>query len=466
MSEQSTRGRGSKRLLLGLLAAFIGVAAYWLVIGNQSPDDRPLGELADIESLASRDDLNVLFVVIDTLRSDRLSAYGYQRNTSPALDYLAMTGLRFDEHRAQSSWTKSSMASLWTGLYPIRTDVLRHTDALPEAAQLPAEILQDAGFLTAGLWRNGWVAPNFGFSQGFEIYQSPVGLQAPASMRSEAKAGRIDGTDIDLVFTAKEFLRSNLEERWFLYLHFMDVHQYISTEETAIFGATYSDIYDNSILWTDSQFGEVLMELYRLGLGKKTLIVVVSDHGEAFGEHGTEGHARDLYAEAVRTPFIISLPFRLPQAGVVRSRTENVDVWPTVLDMLGVSGLEEPDGGSQVPLLLGRPIESTADLGFAQLDRNWGQLETEESPLLAVRKGNLRLIHDVKNPERDRLYNVALDPDEQRDISKERTAEVEELLLEVERHLEQEAIWQGGSDSVEIDEMQMRQLRALGYSIE
>jgi len=310
------------------------------------------------------------------------------------------------------------------------------------------------------------VAPNFGFAQGFEIYQSPVGQQAPASMRSEAVAGRIDGTDIDIVFTAKEFLASNQDTRWFLYLHFMDVHQYISTEDTALFGSKYGDSYDNAILWTDSQLGEVLMDIYRLGLGKKTLVVVVSDHGEAFGEHGAEGHARDLFAEVVRTPFILSFPFRLSPGGVVSEPTENIDVWPTLLDMLGVSGLEEPDGASLAPLLLGRPAEPRSGMGFSQLDRNWGRIETEESPLVAVRKGNLRLIHSLEFPDNDLLYDVDLDPAERNELGDEREEEKKELLEDALNYLEREPLWQGGSDSIEIDEMQLRQLRALGYSIE
>ncbi|HIL80101.1 MAG TPA: hypothetical protein EYG54_02430 [Myxococcales bacterium] len=461
----------AKRWIVGaVICAGLAVAAYAFLAAGENPDDRPKGTLADIASLRDRSDLNVLFVLIDTLRSDRLSGYGYERPTSPALDYLAQTGVRFDRHSAQSSWTKSSMASLWTGLYPIRTDVLRHVDAIPEAAVLPAEILRDAGFTTAGLWRNGWVAPNFGFGQGFEIYQSPIGQQAPATMRSEAIAGRIDGTDIDIVFTAKEFLSSNQDTPWFLYLHFMDVHQYISTEETALFGSDYSDSYDNAILWTDSQLGEILMEIYRLGLGKKTLVVVVSDHGEAFGEHGAEGHARDLFAEVTRTPFILSFPFRLSPGGVVEGPTENIDVWPTLLDMLGLPGLEDPDGESLAPLLLGQPAKPRSDMGFAQLDRNWGKIESEESPLIAVRKGNLRLIHSLEFPTRDLLFDVDLDPGEHRQIAdgqnELKDEQKKELLEDALRYLEREPLWQGGSDSVEIDEMQLRQLRALGYSIE
>jgi arylsulfatase A-like enzyme len=120
--------------------------------------------------MAEREDLNVLFLVIDTLRADRLGMYGYSRDTSPKFDRWASTGVRFDRHLAQSSWTKASMASLWTSLYPMRTGVTRYDDVLAEEAVMAAERFSDAGFRTIGIYRNGWVAPTFGFDQGFDVY--------------------------------------------------------------------------------------------------------------------------------------------------------------------------------------------------------------------------------------------------------------------------------------------------------
>ncbi len=108
-------------------------------------DSRPVGSLLDVPGLAERGDLNVLFVLIDTLRADRLGSYGYERDTSPVLDYVAATGLRFANHRAQSTWTKTSMASLWTSLYPQRTDVLDHRDAVSPEARMPAEVFAENG---------------------------------------------------------------------------------------------------------------------------------------------------------------------------------------------------------------------------------------------------------------------------------------------------------------------------------
>ena len=136
---------------------------------DREADSRWRGTLADVWKLGEREDLNVLFVLVDTLRADHLGSYGYARDTSPVIDELARRGIRFAHHVSQSSWTKCSMASLWTGVYPNRSRVLHAQHAISEAAVLPAEIFRDAGFRTAGIWRNGWIAPNFFLSEVFEI---------------------------------------------------------------------------------------------------------------------------------------------------------------------------------------------------------------------------------------------------------------------------------------------------------
>jgi len=448
-------------------------ALWWFRSDGDSVDNRPTGTHEDLRGLRDRDDVNVLFILIDTLRADRMGAYGYDRETSPDLDYLANTGIRFSENRAQSSWTKASMASLWTAHHSARSGVVRHVDAVSDDAVMPAEIFRDAGFVTGGIWRNGWVAPNFGFSQGFDVYMTPTSKQAPASLRQEARSGRIDGTDIDVIFSAEEFMRANKDSRWFLYVHLMDVHQYISTEDTAIFGDSYSDSYDNSILWTSIQVGTLVRKLYELGLGDRTLVVLASDHGEAFGEHGDEGHARDLFPEVTLTPFIISPPFKMTPPQIVWNRTQNVDIWPTVLDMLGLPGIEGADGVSWMPLLLGengpdgKPFPPPwYDADFAQLDRHWGRLEEEPSVILAVREGPYRLIHDVEDEEKDLLFDLSTDPGELVNVVDEQPEHADRLRETAKTHLESEPAWSGGAPEVEIDEMHLRQLRALGYSIE
>jgi len=300
----------SRAFYLVLLALMVG-AFLATQVRIEETDPRPMGTPADIARLAERDDLNIVFILIDTLRADRLGAYAYERDTSPVLDAMAADGLRFGYHMSQSSWTKCSMASMWTAHYPVRTGVTRSEHAISPEAKMPAEILQEAGYKTYALWRNAWVGPSFGFSQGFEVYHSPRPSRLPPSVRREKPTVGVAGTDWDIMQSARDFLLTHDEEKFLLYLHLMDVHQYVYDEDTALFGTTYSDIYDNSIRWVDRLLGVLVEDLNRRGLRDKTLIVVASDHGEAFGEHGREGHARDVYSEVVTTPLIISFPFRL-----------------------------------------------------------------------------------------------------------------------------------------------------------
>jgi choline-sulfatase len=452
-----------------LVAALFGMLLIYLVTQTEvRVDPRPRGTVGDIGALAERSDLNVVFVLIDTLRADRLGVSGYGRATSPGLDYLASSGVRFTNHYAQASWTKASMASLWTGLYPNRTGVTRATDGLSNEARVPAEIFRDAGYVTAGVWRNGWVAPNFGMGQGFEVYQSPQPRLMPDSLRREVRAGRIEGTDIDVVFSAVEFLRTNRDQRFFLYIHMMDVHQYVSDAETAVFGSTYSDSYDNAVLWVDTQLRAIIGALDRLDLRERTLIAVAADHGEAFGEHGSEGHARDLHTEVIETPFILSLPFILDPGVVIDSPTANVDVWPTILELVGLPALPLADGRSRVPEILGRAVDGAADQrpDFAQLDRNWGVVRKEPAPIVAVREGSHRLIHDVVGTKRDQLYDLAADPRGLLDVADANPEIAERLMVSVQHYLEQGVAWDGGAPSVELGDMELQQLRALGYAIE
>jgi arylsulfatase A-like enzyme len=453
--------------------AISGVVAATLCLGactsdgpsGEGPDRRDEGTLEDLAMLADRDDINLLYIVVDTLRSDRMSAYDYERDTTPNLDYFARTGIRFDDHWCQSSWTKTSMASLWMGLYPIRTQILDHRDIVAPEVVMPAEVLKEAGFVTAGLWRNGWIAPNFGFSQGFDVYASPAGQQSPVTMRQPARAGRIDGTDIDLVFSAIEFLRANGDRRWFLYLHMMDVHQYITTPENALFGSSYSDAYDNAIRWTDEQIGMILTELHALDLAGNTLVVLVSDHGEAFGEHGSEGHARDVFREVVRTPFMLIPPFKMRTGIRVPFISQNVDVWPTLYDILGVPPVEELDGVSLLPVLAERRPVRDEDLSISHLNGAWGKKDVDPSTVVGLRLGSFRLIHDARSPDDLLLFDLDVDPLEANNVHDDYSETASLLRARVDAYLDLKSPW-GEAPQIELDELHLRQLRALGYSIE
>ncbi len=459
--------RSLQSALVGSLAALVLAS---LTACTPQGDSRPRGTPDDIFALRDRDDLNVLFVLIDTLRADRLGVYGSKRSTSPTMDALAASGIRFERHLSQSSWTKSSMASLWTGLYPNRVGVLRAAHAVPEAAVLPAEIFRDEGYRTAGIYRNGWVAENFGFAQGFEIYMVPRS-QNWQRARAATDPAAIDGDDGDVVRSATGFLRNHARERWFLYLHLLDVHQYVSDRESSVFGTSYSDIYDNAIRWTDSLLSHLVAELDALGVRDRTLIVLVSDHGEAFGEHGKDGHAFDIYGEVTEVPFILSFPFRLDPGIVVSHPTENVDLWPTVLDLVGMPPLEDPDGVSLVPIIeaaaSGEPLVSGEEERIAHLDRTWAILESQESaPIVSVSDDRWRLIYQATRAPLE-LYDKRVDPKEQRNLATQRPAVARALVESAESYLlRSTAPWPEEAPSIEIDDMELNMLRALGYGVQ
>lgn len=435
-----------------------------------APGPAPVGTVEDIETLADRDDVNILFVLVDTLRADRMSMYGYERETTPFLSKLAQTSVRFDRHIAQSSWTKSSMASIWSGLSPLRVGVTKFNHVVPQGAHLPAEILADEGFMTVGLYRNGWVHGYFGFDQGFKKYFRPMGSRKNRVVQSMRPNDLGQGNDENVIEEAIEFLRINGKtSRWFLYLHLMDLHEYIYDAESAKFGTSASDLYDNSILRTDWLISTIYDYLRRAGLVEKTIIVILADHGEAFGERGFEGHAREVLPETTETPLLIALPFALVPGPVVKSMTSNVDVWPTLLDLLGLPGLGDVDGQSRVPEILaasGGHVDETVEESIptiAYLDENWGQTHADVRPAVSVLEGEYRFVSGrniAGNPHEDLLLRA----DGQKENQIEEYPEIAIRLREIaKQYLETKPVHE--IEAVDLDQMQLDQLRALGYEL-
>jgi arylsulfatase A-like enzyme len=450
-----------------VLAALLLAVAASLVLEVRLPS-RERGGLAALRALREREKLSVVFVLIDTLRADRVGANGYGRPTTPILDRLASEGVRFAHVEAQSSWTKSSMASIWTGLFPQRTRVTRFDDALPEAAVLPAERFREAGYRTAGIWRNGWVAPNFGFGQGFETYLRPAPARTPERFRRSPGADPLKGTDEDATQVAISFLDSHRHEPFLLYVHYMDVHQYAYDDAAAQlgFGTSYSDAYDSAIHWVDRNVGALAQALEDRDLARRTILVVAADHGEGFGEHGLEGHARTLYREVTRVPLIVSLPVRLRGGVVVEPMVRNVDIWPTVLELAGLPPLPEGDGRSLVPLIEaaaeGRAAEPPpAAVGY--LDRRWGRMEEPPMPLLSLREEQRVLIlGQDAGRESVELYDSGADPWEEHDLNGAAPPWRAPLESAARAELAAEPPLPP-APQVELDELTREQLRALGY---
>ena len=457
---------------------FVGAALLLVVaVASQFEIRRPavsFGTVEDLAALSERDDLNVVFLLIDTLRADHLGIYGYERDTSPNIDALAQGGVVFKEMVSQSSWTKTSMASLWTATRPLNNGIVHYDHVIPDVATLPAEVFKEAGYRTAGIYRNGWVAPNFGFKQGFDSYIKPVaGRERARIARKNPSGSFLAGTDEDLIDSAKEFLDIYGHQKFFLYIHFMDVHQYVYDNGAARFGTSYLDVYDQSIHWSDRLLAHFVEELSERGLRRKTLLVIAADHGEAFQEHGWEGHAKNLYREVTNVPFIIIPPFYIEGGIEVDTLASNMDLWPTILDLVGLPPMPHVDGVSLVPIVLaaGAAADAPSTEGlerpvFGQLNIGWGRRGIEPNPLIALQDGDLQLFYPLAKPERIELYDHSTDPGQMENVQAERPEDTARLRAMVDGYVASASSpWGVEPERKEVSELMLGQLKALGYVV-
>jgi arylsulfatase A-like enzyme len=463
MRAEAVRSRRERRRILPWVLVLVAGAAC----GRGRP-----AAIDDLLALRSRGDVSVVFILVDALRADRLGAYGYARPTSPAIDALARTGIRFAKVTSQSSWTTSSMASLWTATYPARNGVRRLGQALPQGATTPAEMLAAMGFETAGLLRNPLVGAWVGLGQGFAEYRRPIPREPVPFVRHSIWTGRQPGSDRDLTLDAIAMLRELAPERFLLYLHYMDVHQYAHPADGPSFGSSDSDLYDAAIAWVDRNVAELVRALEQAGLRDRTLIAIASDHGEEFGEHGGAGHGKTLYPEVVRVPLVIALPFRLEPGIVLEEPVENVDLWPTLLALLGMPATDGVDGRSLVPqieaALLREAPSAPGGPVFSDLDLRWSHLQ--EAPLrsVLVESGGRSLIWREAAPEPVvELYDLAGDPGQRSDVAAADRARVDELGRDVSSYLGAPPMpWaEPAAARATIDDSLREELHALGYVV-
>jgi choline-sulfatase len=299
---------------------------------------------------------NILIYLIDTLRRDRLGCYGYSRPTSPRIDAFAAKAVVFEDAIAQSPWTRSSVASIFTGLWPQVHGANHDDEKLGSTMPTLAELLTRAGYQSLGLTANGNVSRAFGFDRGFERYAYLA--------HSEGAEVAFDSREVNTkVF---ELLDQRSADRpFFLYVHTVDPHAPYDPPEpfrSALAGADPRNrfasvaglvelegwvepvepqipqallrLYDAEIAANDASFGALLDELERRGLYDNTLIIFVSDHGEEFFEHQDWTHGKHLYSEVIDIPLIIKPPGSMP-ARRVANLAQHVDLMPTVLDVIG-----------------------------------------------------------------------------------------------------------------------------------
>jgi arylsulfatase A-like enzyme len=402
----------------------------------------------------AREPVNVVLISIDSLRADHLHSYGYGPETSPNIDRLAAESVLFENVIADSSWTLPAHASLFTGLTSRVHRVSFDGHRLDPQRTTLAEVLSGAGYRTRGLWSGPYLHPIFGFDQGFGPgdYQGVIGPSAyddpeAFAARDPRDAARLRRelnqdshrtvTSPALTREALAFLEQTHDGPFFLFLHYFDVHyDYVPPEEIwrrfdpdyrgDLTAVPFSNdrrihremperelqhlraLYDGEIFFTDHYVGRLLEALDRLGLADDTLVVLSSDHGEEFFEHGGKGHRKNLFDEVLKIPLLMRLPDRAGAGLRIASQVALIDVMPTLLDLLGLPIPAEVQGRSLVPELRGDAGESGEVLARLVLP---GTLSS-----VALRTPEWKLVvRDGTEPPQ--LYDLLSDPREAQPLS-------------------------------------------------
>ncbi len=416
---------------------------------------------------------NVVLVVIDTLRRDHLSGFGHERRTSPNLDRLIGDGVLFENLVSSSSQTVPAVASLLTGLYPSETSLQYYGKKSSFDGERPwsevgphfdssltslAERLAGAGYRTAAVVSNPWLKPEFGFDQGFESY---VSLDC---------GDECDGKDVvreGLSWVSKDTSRTP----FFLYLHFMDVHnpyrkkgitERIFVEKRGIDRYRNGPVppqlrprdleymkalYDEGVLRVDGNLESFLEGLERYSSRERTLLVVLSDHGDEFAEHGGLGHGTTLYEELVGSFLLFHYPAKLAPKRI-SAAASMIDVTPTILELIGVGSSNSGSGQSLVSWLDGEPDDSDRVL-FSEL-----------GSLKSARKDDFKLVLDLDTGGKE-LFALAKDPAEKENVWTAHPEIGQELARRLSRFVAS-ARGPGGAGRP-VEEKLRERLRALGY---
>jgi choline-sulfatase len=408
----------------------------------------------------------VLLVSIDTLRRDHVGAYGYARPTTPRLDALAREGLLCEDAVSTSSWTLPAHLSLFTSADPGAHGGVDMRHGFNRRLPTLADRLKAAGFTTRAVTSHLYVSGTYGLDQGFDH----------VDFHQDRKASDVAGRAVDLLdrFGDRPF---------FVFLHFYDPHWHYDPPESTrgLFAGAYGgtltgqwgdfskrdrssvsaadlqhllDLYDGEIRYTDDELGRVLDHLKARGLDRNTLVVVTSDHGEEFLEHGSWEHQKTLYEEVVRIPLVMRGP------GIAARRepqqTSLLDVAPTVLAWAGAEVLPAAQGRS----LIAPAPEREA---FGETDHT-----EDRTRRLFLRGGQGRwkaivtLAPDRERPVREEWYDLAADPQERRSVAPPQR--VADSLRERALARWRAARSRGeGAPAVSLTPEQQERLRALGY---
>jgi arylsulfatase A-like enzyme len=457
---------------------------------------------------------NILLYMIDTLRADHSNLYGYARDTTPFLKKLGDKGLVFDDCHAQATWTKPSVASLLTSIYSFTHGMVNDYDTIPQGATTLAEQLRAAGYVTAGVVSNPFAGKASGLQRGFDYM-----MEYPVVHRYRTDAADRGTDSAALNKVVMPWLERHKDEPFFLYAHTTDPHapyrppagfeeKFANPAETAEFNRDYArlrdkrqygggtvvsragcardgidpdrfigraiDRYDGEILHNDHSLELLAGKLKELGILDNTLIVVVSDHGEEFWEHGWTAHGHSVYQELTHCVFLMWNPKLLPVARRIAEPAQLVDVMPTVLDLLGIQPQGIMEGQSLGPLAKGQPFQRKGPVMSSRFAhpkaRPTGFVPENRTDSFAILTSDWKLIYRDKakaaglNPVE--LYDRKNDRTDSANVAAGRPEQAKRMMAEVNQWIDaqkQVKIMLGPRGTTTLDPQTIERLRSLGY---
>jgi choline-sulfatase len=345
---------------------------------------------------------NVLLITIDTVRADRLGAYGYQKASTPVLDRLAREGVRFANATTQAPLTGPAHAALLTGVYPARLGVRDNaTTPIPDSATTAAEAFKAKGYRTGGFVGAFVVTAPYGFAQGFETFDADFpGFTDAQKLQVQRRGGAV-------VDAALKWLDVKDTRPFFGWLHLYDAHA--PYDAPAPFGARFTQSpYDGEIAYVDACIGRVIAALEQSGRLDRTIVAVVADHGESLGEHGEAEHGMFLYEGVLRIPWIMRLPGHAHAGATLDEQVRAIDVLPTIAQLAGIS-VSGVDGESVVPMINGDARKnvpaSYAETYYPKWHYGWSELRS-------LRDGRWKYI----DAPRREVFDLTNDAGEQRNL--------------------------------------------------
>lgn len=391
--------------------------------------------------------MNLVLITLDTTRADRLGCYGHTSAYTPNLDRLAERGVLFANAYTAVPITLPSHATMLTGLLPPQHGVrINGTSRLADDVPTLAEILKQRGYQTGAFVSSLVLDGRFGLSRGFDNYDDRL-AQGLGSQEAERSA-------METVSTALSWLRSLTSAPFFCWVHLYDPHEPYRDHPEEFHDRFQGNPYDAELAYMDLHLGKLLKFLELEGLEKHTLIVIAGDHGEGLNEHREPTHGFMTYNSTMRVPLIIAPPPWETDAQRVAEPVSLVDVFPTILGVLGVSAPGPTTGRTLQPAFAGQPLPERPCYGESEAP----YLEAGWCPLRTWTTSRWKFIQTTQAE----LYDLAADPGELRNLladQPDEAAELEQALSDFESRLE---VRQGAATVLTPAERQA--LAGLGYT--